>query len=71
MRSTSFISLCQNSAEVLTAWYLCRGVSKPMPSLFGQQQKETSDESDSEESALQAPAVSSTANKVDEDENPF
>ncbi|KAI0774081.1 hypothetical protein C8Q74DRAFT_1368592 [Fomes fomentarius] len=62
---------CSQKLNQTKKKHFAKGVSKPMSSLFGQQQQETSDESDSEESALQAPSVSSTANKVDEDENPF
>ena len=42
-----------------------------MSSLFGQQQKEASSDSDSEESAPRTEVAPSTESKMDEDENPF
>ena len=51
---------------------MCRGVAKPMLSIFSQQ-PDASSESDSEEGLPQPPAEpsSSSDSKMDEDENPF
>ena len=57
-------------ARLLMSKCTSRGVAKPMPSLFGQQQKEASSDSDSEDTP-EAPAKPTGESKMDEDENPF
>ena len=57
-------------AGLLMSKCISRGVAKPMPSLFGQQQKEASSDSDSEDTP-EAPAKPTGESKMDEDENPF
>ncbi|KAI0751557.1 hypothetical protein C8Q80DRAFT_1098208 [Daedaleopsis nitida] len=62
---------CSQKLNSTKKKHFAKGVSKPMPSLFGQQQKDASSESDSEESSLQASEPSAGSGKTDEDENPF
>ncbi|KAI0824732.1 hypothetical protein BC628DRAFT_1377488 [Trametes gibbosa] len=58
---------CSQKLNATKKKHFTKGVSKPMPSLFGQPQA-TSSDSDSEDAPQ---AETQTSNKTDEDENPF
>ncbi|KAI0368077.1 hypothetical protein BV20DRAFT_969662 [Pilatotrama ljubarskyi] len=60
---------CSQKLNATKKKHFAKGVSKPMPSLFGQQESNSSDSES--EAAPQAANQPSTGGKVDEDENPF
>ncbi|KAH9900028.1 hypothetical protein C8Q73DRAFT_743842 [Cubamyces lactineus] len=60
---------CSQKLNATKKKHFTKGAAKPMPSLFSQQQGNSS-ESDSEEHS-EAPAESSTGSKPADDENPF
>ncbi|KAH9849975.1 hypothetical protein C2E23DRAFT_836930 [Lenzites betulinus] len=63
----NMVTPCSQKLNATKKKHFTKGVSKPMPSLFGQAQAASSD-SDSEDAPQ---AESQPANKTDEDENPF
>ncbi|KAI0353462.1 hypothetical protein OH77DRAFT_1427138 [Trametes cingulata] len=60
---------CSQKLNATKKKHFAKGVAKPMPSLFGQQESNSSDSES--ESAPQTTNQPSTEGKVGEDENPF